>query len=149
MATFHAASVERLIQRLTGNPINVPKAYMDNLNIGLFQSAVKLPNGKVGRRMVSINEIVGYDPISQSFSFVEAFRWDSTTDSFVFSGEGNSYLLEYKIAPKLGIPIHKKRRIYAEIERRAKILERLSSQGVKNFYELLDVIAKAQREGLF
>jgi archaeal flagellar protein FlaI len=149
MATFHAASVERLIQRLTGNPINVPKAYMDNLNIGLFQSAVKLPNGKVGRRMVSINEIVGYDPISQSFSFVEAFRWDSTTDSFIFSGEGNSYLLEYKIAPKLGIPIHKKRRIYAEIERRAKILERLSSQGVKNFYELLDVIAKAQREGLF
>jgi flagellar protein FlaI len=149
MATFHAASVERLIQRLTGSPINVPKAYMDNLNIGLFQSAVKLPNGKVGRRMVSINEIVGYDPVSQSFSFVEAFRWDSITDSFIFSGEGNSYLLEYKIAPKLGIPIHKKRRIYAEIERRAKILEKLSSQGVKNFYELLDVIAKAQREGLF
>jgi flagellar protein FlaI len=149
MATFHAASVERLIQRLTGNPINVPKAYMDNLNIALFQSAVKLPNGKLGRRMVSINEIVGYDPISQSFSFVEAFKWDSSNDSFYFSGDGNSYLLEYKIAPKLGIPLHKKRRIYAEIERRAKILERLNSQGVKNFYELLSVLAKAQREGLF
>jgi archaeal flagellar protein FlaI len=149
MATFHAASVERLIQRLTGNPINVPKAYMDNLNIALFQSAVKLPSGKLGRRMISINEIVGYDPISQSFSFVEAFKWESTDDSFHFSGDGNSYLLEYKIAPKLGIPLHKKRRIYAEIERRAKILERLNSQGVKNFYELLNVLAKAQREGLF
>jgi flagellar protein FlaI len=149
MATFHAASVERLIQRLTGNPINVPKTYMDNLNLAIFQSAVKLPSGKVGRRMVSVNEIVGYDPISQSFSFVEAFRWDSTNDSFHFSGDGNSYLLEYKIAPKLGIPLHKKRRIYAEIERRAKILERLNSQGVKNFYELLGVLAKAQREGLF
>lgn len=149
MATFHAASVERLIQRLTGNPINVPKAYMDNLNLAIFQSAVKLPSGKVGRRMVSINEIVGYDPISQSFSFVEAFRWDSSVDAFHFSGDGNSYLLEYKVAPKLGIPIHKKRRIYAEIERRSKILERLNSQGVKNFYELLDVLAKAQREGLF
>jgi flagellar protein FlaI len=149
MATFHAASVERLIQRLTGNPINVPKAYMDNLNVVIIQSAVKLPTGKMARRMVSISEIVGYDPIAQSFSFIEIFQWDSTTDTFLFTGDGNSYLLEYKIAPKLGIPIHKKRRIYNELERKAKILEKLNTQGVKNFYELLAVLAKAQRDGLF
>jgi len=149
MATFHAASVERLIQRLTGNPINVPKSYMDNLNICIIQQAVKLPNGKAGRRMTSINEIVGYDPISQSFSFVEVFRWDPVSDVFLFTGDGNSYLLEHKIAPKLGIPPHKKRRIYAEVDRRAKILEKLSQQGVLNFYDLLKVLAKAQREGLF
>ena len=149
MATFHAASVERLIQRLTGNPINVPKSYMDNLNICIIQQAVKLPNGKAGRRMTSINEIVGYDPIAQSFSFVEVFRWDPVSDVFLFTGDGNSYLLEHKIAPKLGIPPHKKRRIYAEVDRRAKILEKLSQQGVLNFYDLLKVLAKAQREGLF
>lgn len=149
MATFHAASVERLIQRLTGSPINVPKTYMDNLNICIIQQAVKLPNGKVGRRMTSINEIVGYDPVTQSFSFVEVFRWDPVTDTFLFTGDGNSYLLEYKIAPKLGIPPHKKRRIYSEVERRAKILDKLDQQGVKNFYDLLKVLAKAQREGLF
>jgi flagellar protein FlaI len=149
MATFHAASVERLIQRLTGSPINVPKAYMDNLNIVIIQSAVKLPTGKMARRMVSISEIVGYDPIAQSFSFIEIFQWDSSTDTFLFTGDGNSYLLEYKIAPKLGIPLHKKRRIYNELERKAKILEKLNDQGVKNFYELLNVLAKAQRDGLF
>jgi flagellar protein FlaI len=149
MATFHAASVERLIQRLTGSPINVPKAYIDNLNVCIFQSAVKLPTGKMARRMVSISEIVGYDPVTQSFNFIEIFQWDSATDTFMFTGDGNSYLLEYKIAPKLGIPSHKKRRIYNELERKAKILERLSTQGVKNFYELLNVLAKAQRDGLF
>ena len=149
MATFHAASVERLIQRLTGNPINVPKAYMDNLNVVIIQSAVKLPTGKMARRMVSISEIVGYDPVAQSFSFIEIFQWDSSTDTFNFTGDGNSYLLEYKIAPKLGIPLHKKRRIYNELDRKAKILEKLSTQGVKNFYELLTVLAKAQRDGLF
>ncbi len=149
MATFHAASVERLIQRMTGAPINVPKSYMDNLNIVIIQQAVKLPTGKMGRRITSINEIVGYDPLTQSFSFVEAFRWDPVSDTFVFSGDGNSYILEHKIAPMLGIPPHKKRRIYAEVERRAKILEKLGQQGVKNFYDLLKVIAKAQREGLF
>jgi flagellar protein FlaI len=149
MATFHAASVERLIQRLTGNPINVPKTYMDNLNLVVIQSAVKLPSGKTGRRMTSICEIVGYDPVNQSFSFVEVFRWDSTSDSFVFSGFGNSYLMEYKIAPKLGIPVSQKKRIYAEIDRRAKVLEKLHKQGVNNFYELLSILAKAKNEGLF
>jgi archaeal flagellar protein FlaI len=149
MATFHAASVERLIQRLTGAPINVPKSYMDNLNLCIIQQAVKLPSGKTGRRMTSINEIVGYDPVTQSFNFVEVFRWDPVTDVFLFTGDGNSYLLEQKIAPKLGIPPHKKRRIYAEVERRGKILEKLNQQGVKNFYDLLKVLAKAQREGLF
>ncbi|MCX6007640.1 MAG: type II/IV secretion system ATPase subunit, partial [Chloroflexi bacterium] len=136
MATFHAASVERLIQRLTGAPINVPKSYMDNLNLCIIQQAVKLPDGKTGRRMTSINEIVGYDPVTQSFNFVEVFRWDPVTDIFLFTGDGNSYLLEQKIAPKLGIPPHKKRRIYAEVERRSKILEKLNQQGVKNFYDL-------------
>lgn len=149
MATFHAASVERLIQRLTGNPINVPKTYMDNLNLVVIQSAVKLPSGKTGRRMTSICEIVGYDPVNQSFSFVEVFRWDSVNDSFIFSGFGNSYLMEYKIAPKLGIPQFQKKRIYAEIDRRAKVLEKLHKQGVTNFYELLSILAKAKNEGLF
>jgi flagellar protein FlaI len=149
MATFHAASIERLLQRLTGNPINVPKAYMDNLNLAIFQSAVKLPSGKVGRRMISICEIVGYDTVTQAFTFVEIFKWESTTDTFHYSGGGNSYLMEQKIAPKLGIPTSEKKRIYAEIDRRAKILEQLHKKGVTGFYELLAVLAKAQREGRF
>jgi len=149
MATFHAASVERLIQRLTGSPINVPKSYIDNLNIAIIQSAVKLPNGSTGRRMLAISEIIGYDPSTQSFLFVDAFRWDPITDTFIFSGDNNSYLLEYKIAPKLGIPSHKKRKIYTELERRAKIFEKLNKQGVTNFYDFLKVLAQAQRQGLF
>ena len=58
MATFHAATVEKLIQRLTGSPINIPKTYVDNLNLVVIQSAVRLPNGKDGRRIISISEIL-------------------------------------------------------------------------------------------
>ena len=72
MATFHAASVEKLIQRLTGNPINIPKTYVDNLNLVVIQSMVRLPNGKEGRRIISINEIVGYDSATDSFSSVNS-----------------------------------------------------------------------------
>ena len=61
MATFHAASVEKLIQRLTGSPINVPKTYVDNLNLVIIMSAVRLADGTSVRRVMSVNEIIAYE----------------------------------------------------------------------------------------
>ncbi len=150
MSTFHAGSVQKVIQRLTGDPINVPKAYIDNLNVVVIQNSVKLPNGKMGRRATSISEIIGYDSQSDSFNFVEVFRWNAPEDKFEFVGRMNSYLLEQRVAPKRGISNQNKRQIYAELERRARILEKLHKEmGVTNFYELLQVLATAQREGVF
>ena len=150
MSTFHATSVSKLIQRLTGTPINVPKAYVDNLNVIVIQSSVKLPNGKLGRRILSVNEIVDYDAANESFAFLEIFRWDSVTDSFEFMGYMNSFLLEQKIALKRGIPAHQLKRIYQELDRRAKVLEKLHKErGITDFYELLTVLARAQQQGLF
>ena len=148
MATFHAASVEKLIQRLTGNPINIPKTYIDNLNLGVIQSAVRLPNGKEGRRILSISEIVGYDPSTDSFSYIEVFKWNPANDTFEFTGYMNSYLLEEVIAVKRGLPPHKKRDIYAELTRWANILRKLKDQGVLGFYDLYQVISQAYREGV-
>jgi len=150
MATFHASSVEKLIQRLTGHPINIPKTYVDNLNVVVIQSAVKLPNGKQGRRALSISEIVGYDPVAGTFSFVEVFRWNPAKDVFEFVGNKNSYLLEQKIAFRRGIPPNKKQEIYNLLERRAKLLEKLHKEKkVVGFHELYQVLAEAQRKGLF
>ena len=148
-ATFHAASVQKLIQRLTGDPINIPKTYIDNLNIVVIQNSVRLPGGKMGRRATSISEIVGYDSPSDSFSFIEIFRWDPVTDKFDFVGGNNSYILESKIAFKRGIPPEKKRLIYRVVARRAKILEKIHQSGVTGFHELLQVLAKAQRDEVF
>jgi flagellar protein FlaI len=149
MATFHAASVEKLIQRITGSPINVPKTYMDNLNVIVIISAVKLANGKSARRIISVNELFGYDNASDSFAFAEVFHWDPVTDTFEFPGYMNSYLLENKIAIRRGIPSNQRRVMYVELERRAKVLEKLHRSGVKDFYELYQVLAKAKRQGLF
>lgn len=150
MATFHAASVEKLIQRLTGAPISVPKSYIDNLNIVILTSMVKLPSGKMGRRVTGIAEITGYDSATDSFSFLESFHWNETADTFEFTGYMTSHILENIIAPRMGIPSRKKGRIYAELEKRAKILSKLHlEEGITGFYEILDVLGKAQREGLF
>jgi archaeal flagellar protein FlaI len=150
MATFHAASVEKLIQRITGDPISVPKTYIDNLNVVILTSAVKLPSGNTGRRITSISEVVGYDPFLDSFAFVESFKWNQEKDTFEFPGYMTSYILEERVAPMIGLMRQKRQQIYAEMDRRAKILERLHrEQKITGFYEVLDVLAKAQREGLF
>lgn len=150
MSTFHASSMQKLIQRLTGDPINVPKPYLDNLDVVVIQNTAKVPGKGAVRRTTSINEIVGYDPSSSSYPLIEVFRWKPETDTFEFPGHMNSYLLETKIAPRRGIPPRERKKIYEELERRARILERLhKDKGVKDFYELFQVLAEARRKGLF
>ncbi len=148
MSTFHAASVEKLIQRLCGDPINIPKTHVDNLNIVIIQSAVRRPGGGTVRRMLSINELVGYDPQTQGFSFVEMFHWDPVTDQHIFTGNGSSFLLENKIATMLGIPESKRNEIYYEVEKRANILKRLHNAGYIRFWDLFHMIAKIKKQGL-
>ncbi|NLF79256.1 MAG: type II/IV secretion system ATPase subunit [Chloroflexi bacterium] len=149
MSTFHADSVEKLIQRLTGDPINIPKTYIDNLHLAVIQSAVRLQDGKMARRILSINEIIGYDPVSETFSFLEAFRWNPATDTFEFPGYMNSYLLEQHIAIRRGIPPHKRKAIYDEIKRRARIFEKLHKEkGVTDFHEFFQILSEARRQNL-
>jgi flagellar protein FlaI len=149
MSTFHADSVEKLIQRLTGDPINIPKTYIDNLHLAVIQGAVRLQDGKMARRVLSINEIIGYDPVSETFSFLEAFRWNPATDTFDFPGYMNSYLMEQHIAIRRGIPPHKRKAIYDEVKRRARIFEKLHREkGVTDFYEFFQILSEARRQNL-
>jgi flagellar protein FlaI len=149
ISTFHAASVEKLIQRLTGDPINIPKSYVDNLDVVLIQGAVKVPGKGMTRRILSINEIVGYDPTTESFSVVEAFRWNPATDTFEFPGFMNSYVMEEKIALRRGIPPFKRKIIYTELKRRAKIFQRLHlEKKLKDFYDVFNILSEAQRQKL-
>jgi len=148
MSTFHAASVEKLIQRLCSEPISIPMTHVDNLNLVIIQSAVRRPNGDMVRRMLSVNELVGYDPETGGFSFVSMFIWNPVTDEFEFPGKGSSYLLENKIATLLGIPDNKKSDMYFEVEKRARILQRLHKAGYTRFWDLYHMMTKVKKQGL-
>jgi len=149
MATFHASSVQKVIQRLTGEPINVPKVNIDNLDLVVIQSAVRGPDGSTVRRVVSVNEIVDYDSASNTFSFITAFRWKAEDDTFEFPGEMNSYVLEQKVGWKRGIPENQRRSIYEELRKRAVILEKIGKkEGAKSFEKLFAIISEAYKQGL-
>lgn len=103
----------------------------------------------MARRVLSVNEILGYDPVSETFSFLEAFRWNPATDTFEFSGHMNSQLLEQHIAIRRGIPPHRRKAIYNEVKRRARIFEKLHREkGVTDFYEFFQILSEAQRQNL-
>ncbi len=149
MSTFHAASVSKLIQRVTGSPINVPKTYVDNLNVVVICQQVRLATGALARKITSINEIVNHDSVGDSFSFIETFAWDPLNDTFLFRGFQNSYLLEYKIAPRRGFPEEKRRQVYKILKQRSDVLKRIHEQGKTDFYEVYGILSKAYREGYF
>ena len=148
MATFHASTVEKLIQRLTGQPINIPKPYIDNLNLVILMSAVRLPDGRTARRVTSISEIIGYDSPSDSFRYIEVFRWDPVTDTFEFPGFMNTDLLENTVALRSGLAPENDHAIYKKLLERAHVLERLQEKEVNGFHELHDVLSQASRKGL-
>ncbi len=148
LSTFHAADIDKLVQRLTNNPINVPKTNLDSLNFAWFQSAVYTKQGFLARRMIKLYELIGYDPSSDSILAVPVFVWEPSTDKFIFSGRGASYLLEEKIAVMKGIPKSRIKEIYDELELRKAFLEELIKRKVFNYWKVWKAVVKADELGV-
>jgi len=144
VTTFHAGSVTKVIQRFTGHPINVPKPFMDNLDIVLIQLAIQR-KGKKLRRVISIDEIEGYNKVADGIMSRKAFEWDAASDSHLFKSNRNSYILEQRIAPAAGFqnPMD----IYDEFDRRKRILDRMIEEKIFDYYEVVQFIWTYYREG--
>jgi len=101
IATFHASSIVKMIQRFTGDPINVPIRFFDNLNFAIFQEVVEAPGGGIARRVTGIDEVIGYNKHSDGVLTRGMFEWDPVKDKHYFRGMFQSHLLENKIAAAL------------------------------------------------
>ena len=144
ISTFHAGSVHSMIQRLTGDPINIPIAFMDNLNVVLIQSAVYV-DGRVERRVLSITELINYNDEVGKVLTKEVFHWDNVKDKHQFRGLYNSYILEQKIAAQLGLK--DSRDIYDMMARKAKIVEGLIENNIMDYFEVVKIFKKLRTEG--
>ena len=146
LSTFHSASVQKTVQRLTGHPILVPKTHVTNLNAIVIQNAIYDATGHMKRRVTSVNEIVSYNPTTDSFSFIEAFHWEPSEDIFLFRAEGNSYLLEEKIGRSRGFSSRDMSIIYDELAERAKFIKKQSDEGLSDYREFFHRITDADKK---
>ena len=144
VTTFHAGSVTKVIQRFTGHPINIPKTFMDNLDVVLIQMAVER-KGKRLRRVLSIDEIEGYNKEVDGIMSRTAFQWNATDDTHIFKANRNSFILEKRIAKIAGF--EDPTMIYDEFDRRKHIIERMVEEKIFDYYEVVQFIWTYYREG--
>ena len=138
IATFHASSIVKMIQRFTGDPINVPIRFFDNLNFAIFQEMVEAPGGGIARRITGIDEVIGYNKHSDGVLTRGMFEWDPVKDKHYFRGMFQSHLLENKIAAMAGFA--NKRDIYDEMLRRAAAIQRMADRDLTHYDDVFDLL---------
>jgi flagellar protein FlaI len=138
IATFHASSIVKMIQRFTGDPINVPIRFFDNLNFAIFQEVVEAPGGGIARRITGIDEVIGYNKHSDGVLTRGMFEWDPVKDKHYFRGMFQSHLLENKIAAMAGFA--NKRDIYDEMLKRAAAIQRMADRDLTHYDDVFDLL---------
>ena len=133
LGTIHAGSVEEVVKRLQGPPINLPSTFIKLLDIVVVMTFAKTLGENV-RRVKEVSEITFVDPRTGDVTEKKVFIWDPATDSFKAAPE--SEVLR-KISENTGIPMEK---LKEEIEKRKKILEWLVNRNVEDYSEVAKYI---------
>lgn len=84
-STMHADSVQTVINRLENEPINVPRAMVQSLDILSVQTLTRIGERRV-RRTRTIAEIEGINQRTGELDYGTSFDWDGRSDSFRFNG---------------------------------------------------------------
>jgi len=80
ITTIHAEDAERCIQRVTTPPMRFAEGHIRDITAIATMRKVFLADGRVARRVVSVDEIRPIGPDSQAI--VNVFRYSYATDSF-------------------------------------------------------------------
>lgn len=143
--TFHAGNIVAMVHRFTGEPLNVPEAFLGNLNVAVFQNFIKR-RGKELRRITSVREIEGFSKQMDGLVTRQVFDWDPVRDITRFLGRNNSFVLEEKVAEALGYA--DPRKVYDELDTRAEVIRKALAKNLVGYDEAIEVINTYQTGGI-
>ena len=130
LGTIHADSVEAVINRLTTEPMNIPRSLVGTtLDCIVMQLKLRL-GAKSVRRVVAVTEVVGYDSRTNDIILNDAFKWDPVTDKYTFTGRSKLF---DKITYRLGTRPDEIRR---DIEGRKVFLDWLATKNIRSHSEV-------------
>lgn len=124
-STMHADSIETVINRLENEPINVPRAMVQSLDMLSVQTLTRSNDERV-RRAKTIGEIGGIDQRTGELDYSSAFEWRADKDEF---RRNDSMLLE-EIADDRG---WSRSELLREVRRRERFLELCRRLGVADY----------------
>jgi flagellar protein FlaI len=131
-STMHADSVDTVISRLEGDPINIPRVMIQALDILCIQKMIIRGDKRV-RRLDSIVEFMGIDPKTQDLRFNELYTWDPKND--IFRNSGKSFVLEDIMVTRNW----DEKQLNMELENRKKVLEYMVEKEMDE-YEIVSLI---------
>jgi len=134
LATVHADSVEAVINRLTSEPMNIPRSLVGTtLDCIVMQLKIRLADKSV-RRVVAVTEVVGHDPRTDEIVLNDAFKWDPVVDKFSFTGRSKLF---DKITQKFGT---RPEEIRIEIDGRKTFLDWLVAKNIRSHSEVSEQV---------
>lgn len=132
LSTIHAESFNKLLDRLTSPPIELPVNLIQSLDAVLFVKRVK-KDRKYIRRINSVTEIVGFDENTKKPVINELFKWNPKTDTFPCKG---SHVLE-KISDNTGMAANE---IKEDIRRKAVVIEWMRNSNIRDYRKIGAII---------
>ena len=133
MSTIHADSMERLVDRLTTPPINLPAGLIESLDIIVFLVRIKYGSSYI-RRISNIFEIIGFDRERDIPITNEVFRWDPKTDTYM---EVNPSIVMRKISETYGI---RENVLKSEISDRLKMIKWAIENNISDYRDFTRII---------
>lgn len=131
-STMHAGSVQSMINRLEGEPINLPQPMLAELDIVCLQLLTRLGRERV-RRNNRVIEITGMDPTG-AMGMREVFAWQRASDSFRMAGESQ---VMREIREELGLD---PKEMEEELKNRERVLRHLAENRITAYSEVASII---------
>jgi len=128
--TFHAGSVETMLQRLQTPPINLSASLCESMDLVIYSAHIR-EKDKSFRRVVFASELIRVrtDEVKKN----DLFKWNPRTDELEFNQE--SYIFK-KIENRTGIPAE---RLMKELNTRAELMRRMKEKHIVNFRDFTRV----------
>jgi len=124
-STMHADSIETVINRLENEPINVPRAMVQSLDMLSIQTLTRFDGERV-RRAKTVGEIGGIDQRTEELNYSSAFDWLPDADEFQ---RNDSSLLD-EIQEERG---WSRAELLSEMRDRQTFLQHLRDRGVTDY----------------
>ncbi len=135
MSTMHADSLEKVIDRLTTPPIQLPSSLLETLDLIVFVKRLRYRNHNV-RRTTEVHEINYYDSDDKYLDSSRVFKWNASLDTFMF--DEDSELLG-RLCRDEGITENK---LKSEILNRIKVLKWMKVNEIRDYRQVGEIMSR-------
>lgn len=132
-STMHSGSIQDAVNRLVGEPINLPKPMLAELDMLCLQLLTNREDKKVRRNYQTV-EFLGLEAESKGLKIIETYKWDRADDSFT-KREESEILRQIREDQGMSMPEMKR-----EVERRSKLLRKMAEKSIISYGEVASLI---------